>query len=341
MWSSSRRGTAAARRRVGLIGAACAAAAWGPPAHAALEYFVPRVEATAESDSNIDLDPTRKTHAYGYGGLVLADIGVATPRSDTAIRPELNYLRYPDQTGISQLDSRLDLRSEFATQRSQFTLYGRFDREDTTYAELSPAIYNTLDPNVRPNPDTGLVREGVISTMFYLAPSYLYRLTPRLSFATDAYYQREAYSDTAQSTGLGNFNFYQLNLGLVQRLDENSSFRYGPYASRFESGGVADTNAYGLKLGYDRKWSRTVSMELSVNAERDKTTQTLPVPFDGSTTQWGVAVSLVKQGEISTTRLTVDRVLSPSGAGAKVATDELRLQYDRHLSERLRVLGAA
>ncbi|HVW69524.1 MAG TPA: hypothetical protein VHB68_11150 [Steroidobacteraceae bacterium] len=329
------------RRGIALGGAACVVVSVGQPA-LALEYFVPRVEATGEYDSNINMDPTN-TKAYGYGGLAMADIGWITQTSDTAIRPYFNYMRYPDQQGIYELDSRVDLRWLFNTQRSQFSLYGRFDREDTTYAELSSALYNPLDPNVRPNADTGYVQEGVIRTLGYAAPSWSYRMTQRLSFTTDLYYLHESYNDTgstAVENALNGFNYYSATVSLQQRLTETSTLKYGGYFARFDSGGVARTNGYGLKVEYNRKWTQRLSLLLSGNAERDKTDETYPVVFNGSTTQWGAAAGLVYQGEISTTRLTVDRILSPSGAGAMIASNEMWLQYDRRWTERLKFIGA-
>lgn len=330
------------RRVIALLAAACIGMPMTRPA-LSLEYFVPRAEASGEYDDNINMDSVQKSKAYGYGGLALADIGWITQTSDLAIRPYFNYIRYPDQQGIYTLDSRFDMRWLFNTQRSSFSVYGRFDREDTTYAELSSATYNPLDPNVRPNGDTGYVQQGVIRTLGYVAPSWSYRLTQRLAFSTDLYYLHESYNDSG-STSLANtlsgFNYYSATLSLQERLTDTSTLKYGGYFARFDSGGLSSTNGYGVKVEYNRKWTQRLSLLLSGNAERDKFEQTYPTALHGTTTQWGAAAGLVYQGEISTTRLTVDRILSPSGAGELVATNELWLQYDRSWTERLRFIGA-
>jgi len=143
------------KRRIAAIGAAGALASLGAAAEAAQNYFVPRVEATADSNSNLSLDPNQKLHSNGFGGSVLADIGIATPRSDTALRPEINYTRYPNRADISELDTRLTLRSEYRTLRSRLWASARFEKRDTTFAELPDATFNPLDPTLRGNPDTG------------------------------------------------------------------------------------------------------------------------------------------------------------------------------------------
>jgi hypothetical protein len=74
--------------------------------------------------------------------------------------------------------------------------------------------------------------------------------------------------------------------------------------------------------------------------ERNDTTDFVPVTVEESTTGWGGTVSAYRKGEVSAWRVSAGRTFIPTGAGGKTESDQLRLQYDRDLTQRLTFTGA-
>src|SRR5579863_1004674 len=93
----------------------------------AQEYYLqPRGYVGAEVDSNRDLVTSGpKTTSEGYAADLGATVGIATPQSDTTLRPEVAFYDYP-KLSESSVKSVLDFLSNYHTQRAQYGIYGEY-----------------------------------------------------------------------------------------------------------------------------------------------------------------------------------------------------------------------
>src|SRR5450432_993687 len=138
------------RRQRAVATSLCVAAAMvAAPVFAAEVYVQPVATISAETDSNLDLVPASQGTANtveGYSADAAALIGIATPDSNTTIRPRIDYRDYPAATYDNRLEGYLDLNSAYTSQRSKGYVYLGFERRDEFNAELSSALYNPNGP---------------------------------------------------------------------------------------------------------------------------------------------------------------------------------------------------
>ena len=102
-----------------------AAAAVGP-VEAAETYVRPQVDLRVENNDNFDMtpDPSQDSDVYGYIADLRALIGIATPRSDTSLRPRVRLQEYPDRDDRQRTEAFLDLKSSYRWERSQVLVIG-------------------------------------------------------------------------------------------------------------------------------------------------------------------------------------------------------------------------
>jgi hypothetical protein len=125
-------------------------------------------------------------------------------------------------------------------------------------------------------------------------------------------------------------------------LNASSDFTAGAYVSRYEAeDDVEVTDAVGGRLGYTYRWSPTDGLEATINYERNETESLVPVLFEETTSDFGGTLTAFRKLEVSEWRVSVGRAFVPTGDSGKSVVDRFRLQYDRLLSQRLSLRGAA
>jgi len=81
------------------------------PVFAAQVYVQPLATISAETDSNLDLQPASQGSVRTVEGYIVdaaALIGIATPNSSTTIRPRIDYRNYPADSADDRLEEALD-----------------------------------------------------------------------------------------------------------------------------------------------------------------------------------------------------------------------------------------
>jgi hypothetical protein len=97
----------------------------------------------------------------------------------------------------------------------------------------------------------------------------------------------------------------------------------------------------GALVGYLHRWSEQVGIEATLFYEENDITETDPVLFEDTTSDFGGSLTAYRRLEISEWRFSVGRAFVPTGDRGKSIVDEFRVQYDRDLSQRLALHGAA
>lgn len=314
----------------------------GSLATAADTYVTPQVDLRAEYNDNFRLTPGGAGDSVnGYIADAQALFGIATPRSDTSIRPRLRLQEYPDEDELQRWEGFLDLRSRYDWQRARLDVLGRYSRQDSYNAETPTGEFDPLAPTDPTNADTGHVLVGETRDRFLFEPEYVFDLTERWEFGLEVQYEAVRYdADTGQTTQV-DYDFLAGGGSVTWALDQRSRVGLGGYVSKYEArDDSTETEAYGVDLGYAYQWSEVIGLEIDVFYEQDDTTDFLPVPGEESTSGWGGAFTGYYEGEVSKWRASVGRNFIPTGSGGKAESDLLRIQYDRDITERLSFRGA-
>jgi hypothetical protein len=335
--------------RAGITGAVVAGAGRGistiavlllaAPIFAAEVYVQPIASVMAQTNSNIDLAvPSNHQQIEGYMADAAAVIDVATPLSETTIKPRILYEDFPQESTLNQLEAYLDLNSQYRSQRSTFSLYGEFNHEDDINAEVPAAQYNDINPNSPTTPETGRVLVGVTRDLGYLAPSYSYQLTNLVGAGVSGLYENITYSSDVASSNV-NFNFYQGNAFLNWTLSQRAGVSLGGYASRYDATNLASTaNSYGETLNFTYNWSPLLNSTLAVVYQTADINE--PGVIKETANDWGATFSTGYKGEISQLRLNLGQSVTPSSFGTLYLADQIQLQYDRNVTERVSFTGA-
>ena len=118
-WSFLDRVPIAALRALGRCLLIAAAAGSAAPVIAAEVYIQPIATLTAEnrfqSGSGARAEPVE---VQGYLASAATLIGIATPNSDTTIRPRIDYRDYPKDSADNRLEEYLDFNAITSGQRS-------------------------------------------------------------------------------------------------------------------------------------------------------------------------------------------------------------------------------
>ena len=301
----------------------------------------PSVELRAEMSSNAGLDPVTNDDSDNTASIadLAALITILTPRGETIIRPRLK-LREDENRSTEPVEAFLDLNSKYRSERGQFDLRASFDRRDTYVAELADAGYDPIDPEDPTTPQTGRNVVGETRERAEVRPTYFYRVSERTTLGAKAFYQTVRYSDEAAFERV-DYDFSRADGLIAWAINPRSDIQMGAYVSRYEAKNeVNQTDAVGGLIAFVRRWSETAGTTFELSFEQNDVLFDPLLPEE-SDSGWGGNITNYWEGEVSVWRLTIGRTFSPTGRGGKSTVDQLRLQYDRDLSARLRFRSAA
>lgn len=306
-------------------------------ASGAQTFVQPQLDLRTEAHDNFDLlpDGTPDGDIYGFVADASAVIGIATPRSETTLRPRVKLQEYPDRDDLERIEGFLDLRSGYAWERADFLLIGRYAHQDLYNTETLSGEFDPLDPNFDGSADSSRVVVGETRTRFEVAPSLEYQLTERVRGGVAVGYEDVDFDADGPSTQT-DYDFGQAKLSLSWALTQLSQIGVDTYVTRYQAkDDSTETDAYGAGLSYNYQWSEVDGIETRIFFEENDTTNRVPVGFEESTSGWGGSVTAYRKLEVSDWRLSIGRTYIPTGDGGKAESDLLRLQYRRSLSERL------
>lgn len=295
----------------------------------------------AETNSNLDLTPGGQAEVTGYVANLASLIGIATQSSSTTIRPRIDYRDYPTDKEDNRLEAYLDFNSFYKGPRSSASISGTLDHRDEFNAEQNAALYNDVNPNQSTSPQTGRTITGATRDSIYLVPSYSYSLTPRLAAGVSGVYQKINYSPNDDHRFV-NFDYYQAKAFLVWNFTQKSDLSFGGYgdkynATRFDSKATDS----GGSVELNTSWSPLFSTRASVVVQHSDIQYEIPTVFNGTVNSWGGSFNATYKAETQTFRTDLSRLLTPSGGGSVYVANQLQLQYDRHVTQRVSLTTAA
>lgn len=311
-------------------------------ASAADVQTTPRIELRAEQNDNFGLIPggSPDSDVYGYIADAQALISIATPRGVTELRPRVKLQEFPDREDLQRVEGFFDLRSRYRWERSNFDIAGHLSRQDLYNAETPSGDFDPTDPGAGGGSDSGEIIVGETRDQLELRPTFEHRMTERTSISFGVEYVAARYDTDEGFETKTDYDFGMVSSYLTWAVSPTSDFSAGAYGSRYKTKDDSEqTDAVGGLLGYDHRWSETDGIEATLFYEQDDTTEFFPVPLEESESNWGGDLTGYRKKEVSEWRLSVGRAFLPTGDNGKAQLDQIRLQYERQLSQRLTFRG--
>jgi hypothetical protein len=313
----------------------------GGAAEAAETYIQPQAYVATEVDSNRDLLPSGPySSAEGYGAMAGATVGIATPDSDTTIKPVLTYFDFP-QLHESDIRSITDFNASYNGQRVQAGISGRFDYSDLFDSELPAAAFNTVNPNLPTTPETARISLNGTRTLVTAVPTFSYGLTQRLDAQVTGIYQDVSYGGVGSQQYI-DYQYFSGSAGLDWKLTPRSDIGLlGDVSHQSSKDVFSVTDGHGATLTYNYQWSKVFTGSLQLVGEQDnihnatvfgaKTASNITT----STTGFGAQYQTTWKGQISEVQVTLGRTFTPNGSGGKYKSDAFQGEYKRSLTQRL------
>lgn len=313
-------------------------------AGAAQTFFQPQVEARAETNSNLSLDPdgSPEGDTQGYIAEVQALMGIVTPRSETSIRPRIRFQEYPEQDERNRTEGFLDLVSRYRWERSRVGFVAKYSLQDSYNYDTRSGEFDPLDPNPGSDQGAGRVREDQTRSEFDVRPDFAFDVSERTTVGVDARYRSVGYDVDSGVPSQIDYDFAAVGANIEWKLDQRNTIALDAFANTYDPKiGLGDSDGYGIGAGYQYRWSEVAGTEVNLFYETNDPKNDEPGVKTDSSSGLGGTVSAFYEGEISKWRFSASSRFAPNANGRAEEMDELRIQYDRQLSERLSLRGLA
>lgn len=339
MSSSSRSAARRALRAAALVAPLPFAAA---PALAQQTYAIPRLEATAEWNSNREMVDLKAREDDSPGYKLNADVllGRRTQTTVLEARPRVQFQEFPDRDGIDPVDYALDARAAREWPRGSVGALARYARQDVFNAEYGDAGFDPLQPE-DPGVDAGgIVFVGGTRETARVEPSFRWNFSDRTGLGGMAYWERVDYDTDIEFNRVG-YDAQLAEIMLIRTLGPRTEVSVGPYVARSETDtGSNETESIGGRVTWKHEATETTQFSVSAVVEQNDITDFLPQRVDTESTEWGLEFSGYYRQRVGGIRYSVGRFLRPSTLGSRRTADQLRVQYIRPLTPLL-TLNAA
>jgi hypothetical protein len=335
MSSSSR--DHATPRRVGRAAAILFALVCGA-ASAQQVVFIPELEAWAQYDTNRLLSTVNPQSAETYWVNVAADMKRITQRSDLEFRPQLT-LQESTISSVNRWEALADLKGDYRTLRSIWSIMAEYHREDSFNAQYGVAGFNPLNPNQPDTVGTGTIVTGLTKDTYSVMPGLVYQATQRFSVEALARLDAVRY-DVEVPNEYISYNSTLAEIDGYWSVSTRSQIGFGPYYSLYDpekANSAPRVEGYGLNLSYRFNWSRLDRSTLSLRAEHDDFTQS-GTP-DQTKNTYGIEWVGRHKFQTGMVQYAIGRFLEPSSVGSLVGLNQVRVQYRHDFSVRTQFVG--
>jgi hypothetical protein len=316
---------------------ACSAIALlaAPVSKAQEVIFSPRVETTAEWDSNPYLQGNGQSGEW-FQALLVGDWLRQAARSSLEFRPQL-MVQDSSLGALDRWEALVNLKGSYLTERSVYGIIAEVHRQDAYNAEYGVAAFNPLNPDAPNTVGSGLIVTGVTRDSYQVTPTFSHEFTERFNAEADATLLAVRFS-TIIAEELVAFNSANLNLNGVWALSQRSQLAVGPFYSLYDptnafQEGVLKSQSYGASIAYRYLTSKLTTSSLTLKLGRDEQDQFVG-PRLGTNT-WGLEWKGTYKWQTSQVQFVAGRLLEPSSIGGEIALYEARVQYLKEFSTSL------
>jgi len=230
--------------------------AW--PVQAAEWYFIPTAKERIEYNNNRRLRVTDQQSAWGSIFNFNARIGVQTPRSQVELTPAYRSQRWKGEAGLDDDDNFIGFSARHNTERSLFSLSGKYQKDTTGTSELE---------------ETGRVQTSVSRRDFKFGPSWRYQLTQRLQLELGGNYSDTAYGE---GTRFVDSTYKSYSVSGRYSLSPRTGLSVAVSRSNFERPSILTaTDTEGIQLGFNHQFTQRWGMSLSAGPRKTETSTPL------------------------------------------------------------------
>jgi len=212
-----------------------------------------------------------------------------------------------------------------STERVRFELNG-VSRWDSLFES---AVLGTGTGNIQ-DVDIGLVQTKVRREWREAEPSVTYALTERSSVRL-LYRLTDVQFRNVGTTGLIDYQQNYLSGTYTYRLTPTDDLNLVALGARYHPAEGTDSDTVEMLAGMSHRFSPTANAGLQ--AGLGKTTETMPDGSQVDTSLFVLEARGSQQSELSQLEAVISRDVQPSGSGQSVSTDQLRLDWNRRLSQ--------
>jgi hypothetical protein len=321
-----------ARRLLGSVSAAVAAALCGATAQGAEWELNPKVEAGYLYDDNYRLT-TPGTEIDVQGPMVDAELELRTltQTGEFSFTPRVRATYFPDATELDSVDYFGTLNWERRGQRATTRVAGDISVQDIVNSEQPDADLggDLGEPDFG---DGGRVLVDNRRTRATLRPSMSFELSPRRELQFGVGYTDVSFDEEISAAQVG-YNAVDFSAGLVTRLNERSSLIGRVRAARYDIDTLEVTNSYGGELEWSTRTAAETRSYLRAGA------QNVELQSGDSEVAWIAGAGVSKIMGRNEVFADLSRSVGPSSAGLIVARDQLRLSLIRAMTPRLSLVA--
>jgi len=265
------------------------------------------------------------------------------PRGEVALQPRVRVDAYSDTADedLERQDLYLNSRAAYNWRRATAGVNLNLGRESIISSELEETQVISPDDPIDEDPidnDTGLlVLLDEFRKRLNFAPYAEFSVSERSTILLEARRLDVSYTGP-DLRGRTDFNDTSLSLGVGRTIDDRTSATARLITSRYEADATDnETDTVGVEGSFTRQLNEIWSFNLTTGLQRsdfsfvDVTGEVV----DNAATNYTLSLSFAKRTEISSVDIGLFRVLNPNAVGFLVERNELRLRFERRLSERL------
>lgn len=309
------------RRRRPIAWYFWAAAVTSPTLWAAEWSVQPSADVQVEYNDNVRLLPG---HAADAAGGVL-NAGLRMKRADErgylSLTPTLRATRYDSRESLDGDDQMLKAEWSRRGEYSTWRVDAAWTRDTTLTSELEVS---------------GLVQARKRRLLRYLAPSFSYAPSPRVTLGVNTAYTAVEYQD-ARFTGLVDYTYASADVSGRYQWSERTAVTGVVYATRLDAELIANrTDTTGMQLQLHSALSERWNVEASAGVRHSDGKGIVGQDADG----WLAKLGLSRQDESGQWRLMISRSVDPSGTGVLVQRDQWLVTREQALTERWRLTAS-
>lgn len=300
----------------------CAAATLCAQQASAADWrLVPSAFVGTSYADNVRLQPDGGDSSEGAIGELSASLKRVTERSELSLRPRFHSSRYSDDESLDSDDQFVTAGYRWTGERSEWNTEIGFTRDTTLTSELG---------------STGLVQSNRRHEAGSLTVAPQVMFTERVSGGVQMFVTSNRYVD-ADFTGLVDYRYAALSLfSTVVLTDTGSALTITAQGGELSTEGFfgSQTRDGSLRLGWSfQPWPLwTASLSAGPSIVDTAAASDSGYVFDGE---------IERRGERWSFTANAGRSQSPTGRGVLTRRDEVRLGFNRFLTERLSTAVAA
>lgn len=316
----------------------CLAAFLSNSASAAVWLFDPTVTLSQEYDDNYRLS----TISSNEDEVSTTKLSGELALKGKSERFDLKALLGLDAINYSGDDDNLDDKSNQSvrltssyrtTERSKFSLKGNYFRD--TIVRTTQSLFLPVDDDIPFDPDqdvdVNLVRDDVRRTRFRISPGWNYRLSESTSLGLGYTYNELSLSGEDSNSGLVESDSQKIEANIKMQVTEKDMVTGRISESYFRPDNDRDVDTLEVTLGWVHKFSESFEMDFKVggrDSDFDNAQKSSDSGFVGN-------IGATKRTGRTTYRVNIERRENPSSSGNQVEVDEIKVDIQRALTEKL------